>query len=121
MFDKRERLALELSERMTYTRRQVTDAFFARLRVEFSEEELVELADLEAAREALVTTMVGEMPDAHREFLIGFKRGEPDWELLGIPEAKHLPAVVWKQRNLEELRPEKRQELIEELKNLLLF
>lgn len=43
-FDKRERLALELSERMTYTRRQVTDAFFARLRVEFSEEELVELA-----------------------------------------------------------------------------
>ena len=84
-------------------------------------QENVELADLEAAREALVTTMVGEMPDAHREFLIGFKRGEPDWELLGIPEAKHLPAVVWKQRNLEELRPEKRQELIEELKNLLLF
>ena len=29
---------------MTYTRRQVTDAFFARLRAEFSDEELVELA-----------------------------------------------------------------------------
>ena len=43
-YDKRERLALELSERMTYTRRQVTDAFFARLRAAFSEEELVELA-----------------------------------------------------------------------------
>ena len=43
-FDRRERLALELSERMTYTRRQVTGAFFARLRVAFSEEELVELA-----------------------------------------------------------------------------
>ena len=43
-YDKRERLALELSERMTYTRRRVTDAFFARLRAEFSEEELVELA-----------------------------------------------------------------------------
>lgn len=43
-FDKRERLALELSERMTYTRRQVTNAFFARLRTEFSEGELVELA-----------------------------------------------------------------------------
>lgn len=43
-FDKRERLALELSERMTYTRRQVTNVFFARLRTEFSEEELVELA-----------------------------------------------------------------------------
>ena len=43
-YDKRERLALELSERMTYTRRQVTGAFFARLRAEFSEEELVGLA-----------------------------------------------------------------------------
>ena len=43
-FDRRERLALELSERMTYTRRQVTDAFFARLRAAFSEGELVELA-----------------------------------------------------------------------------
>ena len=29
---------------MTYTRRQVTDSFFRRLRSEFSEEELVELA-----------------------------------------------------------------------------
>ena len=29
---------------MTYTRRQVSDAFFGRLRAEFSEEELVELA-----------------------------------------------------------------------------
>ncbi len=37
-------MVLELSERMTYTRRQVTDAFFRRLRSEFSEQELVELA-----------------------------------------------------------------------------
>ena len=29
-----------------------------------------------ATREALVATMLGEMPDAHRQFLIGFKRGE---------------------------------------------
>ncbi len=43
-YGKRERLALELSERMTYTALRVTDAFFARLRAEFSEEELVELA-----------------------------------------------------------------------------
>jgi alkylhydroperoxidase family enzyme len=44
LYDARERLALELAERMTYTRRQVTDAFFARLRKRFSDEELVELA-----------------------------------------------------------------------------
>jgi len=44
LYDARERLALELSERMTYTGRRVTDALFARLRKQFSDEELVELA-----------------------------------------------------------------------------
>ena len=81
--------------------------------------EPVALAALEDAREALIAKMVGEMPDAHRQFLIGFKRGEPDWELLGIPEAKHLPAVRWKQRNLDKLTSEKRRELSEALERLL--
>ena len=44
LFDKRERLALELSERMTFTRRRVTNALFARLQRRFTDEELVELA-----------------------------------------------------------------------------
>lgn len=83
-------------------------------------QENVELADLEATREALIATMVGEMPDAHREFLIGFKRGELDWELLGIPEARHLPAVLWKQQNLEKMQPENRKAMIEALENVLL-
>jgi predicted nucleotidyltransferase component of viral defense system len=82
-------------------------------------QENVELADLEATREALVATMVSEMPDAHRQFLIGFKRGEPDWELLGIPEARHLPAVLWKKRNLDELPRDRRLELTGRLKTVL--
>lgn len=44
MFDGRERLALELADRMTYTGRKVSDAFFKRLAKAFSHEELVELA-----------------------------------------------------------------------------
>ena len=40
----RERLALELAERMTYTDQRVDDEFFARLKRRFSDEELVELA-----------------------------------------------------------------------------
>jgi hypothetical protein len=82
--------------------------------------ENVELVDLEGTREAIVATMVGEMPDVHRKFLIGFKRGELDWELLEIPEASHLPAVLWKQQNLEKMLPEKRHELIEALEKVLL-
>jgi alkylhydroperoxidase family enzyme len=40
----RERLALELAERMTYTKKRVTDKFFRRLQKYFRDEEIVELA-----------------------------------------------------------------------------
>jgi alkylhydroperoxidase family enzyme len=44
LFSSREKLALELCERMTYTNKRVTDRFFNRLKRHFSEEEIVELA-----------------------------------------------------------------------------
>jgi alkylhydroperoxidase family enzyme len=44
LFSIREKLALELCERMTYTNKRVTDKFFNRLKKHYSEEELVELA-----------------------------------------------------------------------------
>jgi alkylhydroperoxidase family enzyme len=40
----RERVALELAERMTYTNKRVTNKFFSRLQKHFTDEELVELA-----------------------------------------------------------------------------
>ena len=82
-------------------------------------QEPVALADLETAREAIIAAMIADMPDAHRHFLVSFKRGEPDWELLGIPEARHLPAVLWKQRNLDRLPADKRRELTAALEKLL--
>jgi alkylhydroperoxidase family enzyme len=44
LFSMREKLALELCERMTYTSKRVTDRFFNRLKKHFKDEELVELA-----------------------------------------------------------------------------
>ena len=79
----------------------------------------VDLEELEAAREAIIAAMVGDMPDEHRRFLLGFKRGEPDWSLLGIPEAQHLPAVRWKQQNLARVAADKRRELADALERVL--
>lgn len=79
----------------------------------------VALADLEAAREAIIAAMVADMPEDHRRFLVGFKRSEPDWELLGIPQAQHLPPVMWKQRNLAKLPDAKRRELTDSLERVL--
>jgi hypothetical protein len=78
------------------------------------------LAELEAAREAIIATMVTEMPEDHRRFLIGFKRGEPDWNLLGLPEAQNLPAILWKLRNLDRLAADKRRALANAVEELLL-
>jgi len=44
LFSPSEKLALELCERMTYTKKRVNDRFFNRLKRHFSEEEMVELA-----------------------------------------------------------------------------
>ncbi len=82
-------------------------------------QEPVELAELEAAREAIISSMVGDMPEAHRHFLLGFKRGEPDWDLIGIADVQNLPAVQWKQRNLDKLPADKRRELTDALEKIL--
>lgn len=82
-------------------------------------QEPIELAALEETREAIVAQMVDGMPEKHREFLIGFKAGDPDWQLLDIPHAKDLPAVLWKQRNLDALPTAKRLNLARILEDVL--
>src|SRR5262249_22462213 len=50
LFSLREKLALELCERMTYTNKRVTDRFFNRLKRHFGEKGLVELAAIIALK-----------------------------------------------------------------------
>jgi hypothetical protein len=106
-----------MAEVLAPTRKPLTEEF-ARGFVGMTQEPIA-LGDLEDAREMIITVMIAEMPDAHRHFLVGFKRGEPDWELLGTPDAQHLPAVLWKQRNLDRLPAGKRRELTDFLEKLL--
>jgi predicted nucleotidyltransferase component of viral defense system len=81
--------------------------------------EPVSLDDLLKAREDLIAEMAGKMPKEHREFLIGFKRGQPDWSLLGVAGAAELPAVKWKQVNLDKLSAAAREKLVELLASVL--
>jgi hypothetical protein len=76
-------------------------------------------AELEKAREALIAEIVGKMPKAHRYFLISFERGEPDWKLLDLPGASELPAVRWRQQNLDKISKEKRAALVARLEDVL--
>jgi len=81
--------------------------------------EPVTLDDLLAARETLIAAIAGDIPEAHKNFLMGFKRGEPDWRLLGVAHAADLPAVKWKQLNLDRLSSEARARLVAQLEATL--
>ena len=75
----------------------------------------VTLEVLLRVRETLIAEVVGGMPADHRRFLLSFKRGEPQWELLNLPGVEELPAVKWRLRNLEKLDKGKRRVLLERL------
>ena len=75
--------------------------------------------DLLEAREAVIATIVGAMPDAHRRFLLSFERGEPNWALLELDGVAELPAVQWRQHNLDKLSDADRAALVERLEDAL--
>ena len=79
----------------------------------------VTLDELVDTRERLVTQIVGKMPHNHKEMLLSFKAGEPDWSKLAVPGAKDLPAVRWRIQNLTKLQDHRRRELIANLKGVL--
>ena len=79
----------------------------------------VTLEELIAAREQLVKGLIGGMPATHREFLVGFKKGTPDWDKLGLPAAAELPAVRFKQLNLDKLPGGVRGKLVRDLAEFL--
>jgi hypothetical protein len=74
---------------------------------------------LVAARKQLVATIIGAMPDEHRRFLVSFEQGRPEWELLGVKGVEALPAVLWRQQNLDSLDRERRSLLVDRLKDVL--
>lgn len=70
-------------------------------------------------RETLVETMAGGMPDMHRRFLMSFKRGKPDWDLLGLPHVADLPAVRFRIQKFAALSPEARAVQVGRLEQVL--
>jgi predicted nucleotidyltransferase component of viral defense system len=106
-----------MSEVLAPTRKDISEEFFRGF--EGMTEQPVSRDDLVEAREAMIGEIVGKMPESHRRFLILFERGDPDWTLLGAPAAAGLPAVKWRQQNLDKLTKKKRAELVEALEKVL--
>ncbi len=81
--------------------------------------EPISIDELTSARESLIEVAVGEMPEQHRRFLLSFERGKPEWPLLELPGANDLPAVRWRQQNLDNMKAAERAHLVSELEAAL--
>jgi predicted nucleotidyltransferase component of viral defense system len=79
----------------------------------------VSLEGLEAIRERMVQDIHRLFTDAHKQFLMSFKRGEPDWTLIVHSEAEQLPAIQWKLQNIRRISPKKHREALEKLERIL--
>ncbi len=79
----------------------------------------VSIGELERARELLVKEIYLSLNEKDRNFLIRFKAGEPDWSYFSVSHIKELPAVKWKQFNLDQLKAGTRKRMVKELEQVL--
>jgi predicted nucleotidyltransferase component of viral defense system len=82
-------------------------------------QEPITVEQLNEIRTRFFTMILPWLTDGDREFLIGFKKGKPDWDHLGIDHVKALPGVLWKQHNLERMTPQARQASVRRLEQVL--
>ncbi len=81
--------------------------------------EPITLSELEETREELVLLINKRLTEQHRKFLIEFKEGHPDWELINLTGIAELPAVKWKLINLDHMTPSARKDAVEKLSDVL--
>jgi predicted nucleotidyltransferase component of viral defense system len=60
--------------------------------------------DFEATRKRLVREIHARLTADDRAFLLSFKSGEPDWDLVPIEALQTMPAVQWKLSNVRQLK-----------------
>lgn len=79
----------------------------------------IELDELYAVRDELLSIIRKYMSESDKKFLISFKSGNPQWKLLGIDDVSEFPAVKWKLHNIRKMSSEKRDKARGRLEKLL--
>lgn len=75
--------------------------------------------ELVRVRGALVDLIKQALTQDEKDFLVSFKKGEPEWNLLGLESVKDLPAVQWKLINIRKMDEAKREDFVQKLRNAL--
>jgi len=82
-------------------------------------EQAISLDELTTAFEQLVKGLNQKLTVNEKAFLLSFKCNRPDWSLLALDNIERLPAVRWKQQNLDRMKTDKHQQAIDKLKQVL--
>lgn len=77
--------------------------------------ETVDLADLERTRLTLIDSINRMLTPKDKKFLVAFKAGKPNWDHFSVEHVQDLPAIKWKQHNLDRMRDADRNAMIENL------
>lgn len=79
----------------------------------------VDLSLLLKTRIELIELINKKLRPTHKDFLIGFKSGKPDWSLLPFKNIDQLPSIRWKELNLNKMDNKSREEALNKLKYTL--
>ena len=79
----------------------------------------ISLERLYEARDQLLNSLKRRLTDDEKEFLLSVKRGEPEWEKLGIGDFSHFPGVKWKILNIQKMNKRKRMDAYKKLEKVL--
>lgn len=79
----------------------------------------IELETLLSARQQLINNVTHQMPKHHKQFLRSFYNRTPQWELLNIAQAQHLPAIRWREINLDRSGKGTKEALLEKLEQVI--
>jgi len=80
--------------------------------------EAISLEHLIQVQKSLPQDILNLFTKTDRKFILGFKKGSPDWNLLSLTDVEKLPAVQWKQLNLQKMDSEKREQAINKLEQV---
>jgi len=79
----------------------------------------VSVEDLNQARDRMIQKIGQQLTDDQKAFLLSFKSGNPQWDLLEHAIASDLPAVQWKLRNIRTMSPTRRAQALSRLEKVL--
>jgi hypothetical protein len=79
----------------------------------------ISLTELYETRERLINEIKTGMTSGEKEFLLSIKRGDPQWENLGIGDFSHLPGIKWKLINIKKMSVKKKIKTYSRLEAIL--